>query len=227
VCSLTSPFPVLSINPSWWNLNGLPSPLGAEHKDKPLQEVLRGSNHFPTNVLDHLISLLPRVAAGIPNRVPFISVLNGQKVFLYLRVVPLVNENLEVSSALLTLSEASLSPQVATSIQEHTILSDPVNSTSTTMPAPPTLPPQSGWDMLRKAPFVHTSPGFDQSMLPLSFQGSSPIVDPVWGGTLPFPHSQVLDAPFRSHLSPTLSPPASSGDSVRGHSQGGNQSKNA
>ena len=189
MCDLTSPFRILSVNSSWWNLNGLTFPLEAEYKGKPLQEVLQRSNHFSMNIVDSLFALLPRVASGIPNRVPFISVRNGQKVFFYLRVVPLVNENLEVSSALLTLAEAPLPLHVATSIQEHTIISDPIKATTT-------LPSQSGWDMLRKTPFVHLSPEFD-----LPFHGSSSMIDPVWGGTLPFPHSQVLDAPLRSQLS--------------------------
>jgi hypothetical protein len=214
VCSLTYPFPILSINPSWWALNGLASPPEAEYKDKALRSILQRSNHFSANIVEHLLALLPRVAGGIPNRVPFISALNGHKIFFYLRVVPLVNENLEVSSALLTLSDAPLSPQVSTSIQDHTIISDPIISANAALHASPSLP-QSGWDMLRNTPFV---PPNDQSMCQLSFQGSP--IDPVWGGALPYPHSQVLDAPLRSQFPRSFSP--RSVGSSRANSQGGN-----
>lgn len=200
VCSLTPPFQIISINSAWWTLQNLTSyPPESEYKERPLRTVLQELNHFPLNIVEHLSALLPQVSLGIPVRVPFVSSLTGKKVFLYLRAVPLANESLERACTLLTLSEAPLSPQMTACVPDDTLITAsviPLNSTPT-LP----IPGQSGWDILRKTPYTQTieRPALDQTIYPLQFQ-PSPVIDPVWGGSLPFSPSQVLDPSFRSQF---------------------------
>jgi hypothetical protein len=110
VLSLTPPYPVTAVNSPWWLLKGI-SPSEPEYKERPLQEVFRELNRFPAKVVDHVLSLLPRVARGVPARVAFISSsLAGSPTLSYLRILPLANEALEMFSALVTLSEVPLPP---------------------------------------------------------------------------------------------------------------------
>jgi hypothetical protein len=186
VVSLTQPFSVAAANSAWWTLKGI-SPPEREYQNRTLHEVLRELNRFPAKVVDHLLSLLPRVGRGIPVRVAFISyALNGDKVLSYLRVLPLVNENLEMLSAMMTLSETPLPQASSASIPVDTLLTQATN-------APPvadssSTAPSGAWGTGQKILTDTDRHDIDLPSPALPFQGA-PLLDPVWGGRIPLPQT--------------------------------------
>jgi hypothetical protein len=191
---------VVSVNPSWWKLKGFEDssiPPESDYLYNSLQEVLKihstSLRSGQVKIIEHILNLIPRLLRGIPVRVPYVSLsATGKKVLSYLRMVPLVNERMEISFGLITLHESSPSPHIESTVQEDTIISPqfPINK----MPSPSTSPPSlhsPEWNLLKSSHLPHGPPGYDPIMYSYQVQGSPSVpvmMDPIWGTTIPRPY---------------------------------------
>ena len=140
IVSLAHPHSVIFINSAWWKLVGYLEalcPSETEDKTLPLQEIFQMHNlphrENQTILFDRLISLLPRVSKGIPIRLSQITQSkDNKKVFLYIKVVPLVNESMEISHAQVSMYETFPSSSLEESLKDDSVfLSTPAINQST------------------------------------------------------------------------------------------------